>query len=225
MRRSCSGWRSARGSEPGVAFAHPGQGIRWNRRAALALALVPLGLTAAAAQAVAVLVVSRKRILNETQVARRLLEAEIALTAELQRRVDAVKAELNEEEEEIARLRATLDREDFEARVSDFDRKVRRERRRTQQSAAALQDAFRDARLKLLEALGPVLETVRVQRGASLILNVDNAMAADPAVDVTDEVIALLDRTVPIPALPDPEQLLPREEPDKPGVGEPEEAQ
>ena len=191
----------------------------WTRREAVALAVLGLGLGQglgqglglgrAAADQPAILMVSRKRLLNDTAHARALLKAEIKLTAELQRRIDAVKAELAAEEQELARLRPTLDREVFDARVAAFDRKVRRQRRETQQHAAILQNVFRAERLKLVEALGPLLEEVRTARGASVILNSDQALTSDPALDVTDEVIARFDAIVPLPVVPGLDLLAP----------------
>ena len=199
----------------------------WTRRKAIALAGLPLGLgmglgqglgpSRAAADQPAILIVSRKRLLNDTAHARALLKAEIELTAEVQRWVDAVKAELTAEEQELARLRPTLDREAFDARVAAFDRKVRRQRREAQQHAATLQNAFRAERLKLVEALGPLLEEVRTAHGASVILNSDQALTSDPALDVTDEVIARFDATVPPPAIPDLGSLVPAPAPGQNG--------
>jgi len=180
----------------------------WTRRRTIALAVSALGMgqglglgRAAAGEAV-ILIVSRKRLLNDTAHARALLKAEIKLTAELQRRIDAIKAELTAEEQELARLRPTLDREAFAVRVAAFDRKVRRQRRAAQKYAAALQNAFRAERLKLVEALGPLLEEVREVHGASVILNSDQVLASDLALDVTDEVIARFNATVPPPVVP-----------------------
>ncbi len=187
----------------------------WTRRKAIALAVLGpglglglgfgpgLGQGRAAAGEAAILMVSRQRLLNDTAHARALLKAEIELTGELQRWVDAVKAELSAEEQELARLRPTLDREVFAARVAAFDRKVRRQRREAQKSAAVLQNAFRAERRKLVEALGPLLEEVREARGASVVLNADQVLASDPAYDITDEVIARFNATVPPPVIPD----------------------
>jgi Skp family chaperone for outer membrane proteins len=181
----------------------------WTRRMALALAAVPLGLelSRAGAGETAILVVSRKRLLNDTDHARALLKAEIELTAGLQRRIDAVKAELNAEEQELARLRPTLERAVFDERVAAFDRKIRSQRREAQQQAANLQNAFQVERQKLVEALGPVLEGVREAYGASIILNADQALASDPALDVTGEVIARFNTDVSPPAIPDLDSL------------------
>ena len=183
----------------------------WTRRRALLLASLPLLLAASPAagqQREPILVVSRKRLLNETRHARALLEAEQRLTSELQARIDATKRELAEEEQELARLRATLPREEFEARTSAFDRKVRRERREAQRQAAALQRAFRDERVNLVAQLDRVLEQVRAARGASIIIDEEDAMAVDPALDITDAVIARFDATVPPPEIPTLESVL-----------------
>ncbi len=189
----------------------------WTRRKAIALAVLGLGLGLglgrATADEVAILMVSRKRLLNDTTHARALLKAEIELTAELQRRIDAIKAELTAEEQELTRLRPTLDREVFAARVAAFDRNVRRQRRAAQKQAAALQNAFRAERLKLVEALDPLLEEVREANGASAILNSDQVLASDPALDVTDEVIARFNATVPPPVVPDLEVIAPAQPP------------
>lgn len=200
----------------------------WTRRKAIALAVLGLGLGLglgrATADEAAILMVSRKRLLNDTTHARALLKAEIELTAELQRRIDAIKAELTAEEQELTRLRPTLDREVFAARVAAFDRNVRRQRRAAQKQAAALQSAFRAERLKLVEALDPLLEEVREANGASAILNSDQVLASDPALDVTDEVIARFNATVPPPVVPDLEVISPAQPPAQPPAQEDEPA-
>ena len=190
----------------------------WTRRKAIALAVLApgLGLGRAAAEEAAILLVSRKRLLNDTAHARALLKAEIELTTELQRRVDEIKAELTAEEQELARLRPTLDREVFAARVAEFDRNVRRQRRETQKYAAILQNVFRAERRKLVEALGPLLEEVREANGASVILDSDQVLTSDPALDVTDEVIARFNATVPPVVVPDLSVLDPAPAPAKP---------
>lgn len=200
----------------------------WTRRKAIALAVLGLGLGLglgrATADEAAILMVSRKRLLNDTAHARALLKAEIELTSELQRRIDAIKAELTAEEQELTRLRPTLDREVFAARVAAFDRNVRRQRRAAQKQAAALQSAFRAERLKLVEALDPLLEEVREANGASAILNSDQVLASDPVLDVTDEVIARFNATVPPPVVPDLEVIAPAQPPAQPPAQEDEPA-
>ena len=149
-----------------------------------------------------ILLVSRQRLLTEPAVARRLADAEREMTATLQGQMDSLKAAFSEEEQELTRLRGTLAREVFDERVAKFDREVRAARRDAQSRAAALQTAFREARSDYEAAVLPVLERVRAERGASMIVNAESALVADPAADVTDEVIVLLDEALEMPALP-----------------------
>ncbi|MEE8455183.1 MAG: hypothetical protein V3R90_10605, partial [Limibaculum sp.] len=71
----------------------------WTRRRTIALAVLALGLGRglepgrAVADEAVILVVSRKRLLNDTAHARALLKAENELTAELQHQIDAIKEE------------------------------------------------------------------------------------------------------------------------------------
>lgn len=196
--------------------ATPGA-IAWPRRRVLALAALALVPGAALAQqAPAVLAVSRRRLLNETAYASALVEAERRMTARLQSRIDETKRQLAEEEEELARLRTTLPREEFEARTAAFDRRVRSERREAQRQAAALQNAFRGERVKYLDILDAFLGRLRAERGARLILNADDALAVDPAIDITDDVIAAFDRAVPPPEIPDLDTFLAGVEPEAP---------
>ena len=195
----------------------------WARRGAITLAVAGLMLgqsqgvspshepglflARAAAAEPTILLVSRKRLLNETTHAKALLSAEIELTSELQRRVDAIKASLTADEQELTRLRPTLGREEFEVRVAQFDKDVRRQRREAQKYAAALQNAFRAERLKLVQALDPLLDEVRAEHGASVILNADQVLTSDPSLDVTDEMIAKFNATVAQPTIPDLDDL------------------
>ncbi|HUS55323.1 MAG TPA: OmpH family outer membrane protein [Thermohalobaculum sp.] len=191
----------------------------WTRRMAIALAVLPLlslpgfdpglGFSLAKADQTAILMISRKRLLNDTEHARTLLRAEIELTAELQRRIDAIKVELTDEEQELARLRPTLDRTEFADRVAKFDRRLKSQRHDAQKYAANLQSVFRAERLKLSEALKPLLAQVLEAHGAAAILDTDQLLASDPALDVTDEAIARFNATVPLPAIPNLEAIGP----------------
>lgn len=162
----------------------------------------------AAAAEPTILIVSRKRLLNETTHAKALMKAEIEMTSELQSRIDAIKAGLTAEEKELTRLRPTLGREEFDARVAQFDKDVRRQRREAQRYAAALQNVFRAERLKLVKALDPLLDEAREAYGASVILNADQVLTSDPSLDVTDEMIAKFNDTVAQPTIPDLDDLV-----------------
>lgn len=154
-----------------------------------------------------VLVVSRRQVLEDSNAARAIADAERRLAARLQADIDSKKGALAAEEEELARLRASLPREDFEARADAFRNRVQVERRLAQQRSAALQTVFRNARRRLVEALGPILAALRAERGADVIVNADAVLVADPRADVTADVLAAFNARVPPPQIQLPEIL------------------
>lgn len=148
-------------------------------------------------------VVSRDRILRESAASARLREAEAAMTDQLQRQIEATKAQLAAEEEELARLRGELPDDQFEARIADFDARVRQARRGAQERAAQLQKGFQEARAVIAAALPALMEQLRTESGVAAVLNADQVLALDPALDLTDRAIALLDSAGPAPLPPD----------------------
>lgn len=171
-----------------------------------------------------IFVISRERLLHEAKSAKRLHEAETAMTDQLQSLIDRTKEQFSAEEEELTRLRATLPSDQFDARVSEFDQRVRQARRTAQERAAELQKGFQDARAAIVGALPALMERLRTEAGASAILNAEQALAYDPAIDLTERAIELFDAEGPSPAPPaidlsqplSADQSGPGKEPDKP---------
>jgi Skp family chaperone for outer membrane proteins len=172
-----------------------------------------VGGTAGAAPAPEVVVVSRERILREAEAAHRLRAAEEEMTARLQAQIDETKVRFADEEEELTRLRGELAGPEFEARVADFDQRVRQARRVAQERAAILQKGFQDARAAIVAALPALMERLRVEAGARLVVNAEQVLAADPSVDLTDRAIALFDAEGPSPAIPELDFSRPLSEP------------
>lgn len=194
MRSSAS--LPARASEGRRRGSPPGAGEPSARRLLRALALaisLALGLQAAgaAAQSVAtprggaVLVVDMDAALRESAAARALREAELTARGELQKRFDAMQAELEAEETEMVRLRQTTPRLEFDKLVVAFDQKVRAARRDAQQSGAALQARFAQAQSALAAVARPLLEEIMRERGAALVIDRKSALAVAPELDVT----------------------------------------
>ena len=124
------------------------------------------------------------------------------MAAQLQASVSAVETQLAAEESELARLRPDLDTDEFRLRAQDFDRRVRAVRRETQERAAFVKRGFAEAKNAIIEALPGVIEEVRQRQGALIIVDRDMILAADPRLDLTEEVIALFNKKGPRPPAP-----------------------
>jgi len=176
------------------------------RRLAGLVAAALLAACAAVAVAVAqdgpqVLVVSHQRVLEETRAAQALRAQEREARTAFQADVDAAKEALAAEEEELTRLRGSLDADEFERRTAAFDQRVRATRRQTQARAAALQTTFREARDALRAEIAPILIEILRARGAEIVLDADVILVAAPSVDVTEDVIARFDDRVAPPVI------------------------
>lgn len=164
---------------------------------------------APAAAQLEIRIVSRERILREAAVVQVLRAEEQRMTELLQAQVDQAKLALAGEEADLAEQRDQLSPEAFEQRIKDFDARMRRARLITQERAAILQKGFQDARAAVVAAIPGVMEQLRRESGAMVILNADQVLAAAPDLDLTDRAIELLDTTGPKPWIPEIDLTLP----------------
>lgn len=143
-----------------------------------------------------IFVISPERVLREIRIGRLLRQTESELSQKLQEQIAAAKSVLAAEEEELARIRSSLPDDEFERRAVDFDRRLRGTRRSVEQREAQLKVAFREAAARIRERMSEQIEKVRRASGARIILNADQVIVADPALDLTDQLIATFDRSV-----------------------------
>ena len=172
------------------------RGRAFSRREALCVGLSAalFARTSMAQQNGGIIVVSRERVLRESDVAETLRDAERRLTAQLQASVDQAKAALDAEEVELTKLRADLSLDEFEERATEFDRKVRQVRREAQERAAVLQRGFQEARATLVSALPRVFERLRVENNALVVLSAEQVLAMDQGIDMTERAIELFNQ-------------------------------
>ncbi len=169
-----------------------------------------LPLPAALAQELTVIrMVSRERLLREAAIAQLLRREEQRMTELLQAQVDEAKLALAGEEAELATIRDTLSNEEFEQRIQNFDARMRRARQLTQERSAILQKGFQEARANVVVATPGIIEKLRQESGATLILNADQVLAAASAIDLTDRAIELFDTIGPTPQIPQIDLTLP----------------
>ena len=140
-----------------------------------------------------VVVVDKERILRESAVARRLAAQERAARAALQEEWAGLRGEIETEEAEIASLRESLPKEDFDARVRAFNDKVHQTQRTMQQKNEEIQRQFVNARRKLSEALAPVLFQIMEVENAALVVDKRSVLAARSGADMTAAAIGRFD--------------------------------
>lgn len=149
----------------------------------------------------AILIIDRDRVLSESAPAKTLAARELRAQRRRWEALEALRADLETEEAEIAALRETAPSSVFEQRVRVFDERVREARRSSQAKGEALQRSFAEARRGLAEALQPVLLDILKETGAAMIVDAGDVLAARAGADLTEEAIrrfnALAERNPP----------------------------
>lgn len=156
-----------------------------------------------------VVIVSRERMLREVNAAQALAVAEQEYAAQLQHQVDRFREALAKEEADLAQMRSELSPEDLNLRIADFDRRVRLGRRLSQERASELQASFQNSRARIVAALPGILEMLRIEAGAQIVLNAEQVLAADAGLDMTSRAIELYDQEGPPPVMPEIDLTLP----------------
>ena len=168
-------------------------------RLALLLAAL-LALTGPAAtqglDAAPLLVIDQERLYSESRFGRRVVSEIEDRSAALAAENREIEAELVAEERDLTERRATLPPEEFRALADAFDQKVQRVRQEQDAKSEEISE-FRDReRQAFIELIGPVLAEILRDRGASVILERRAVFVVSEAIDVTDEVIERIDRSV-----------------------------
>lgn len=165
------------------------------RRLAVLLAL-GLAQPALAQETPAILVVDQERLFQDSElgqvITEELEERSNALAAENR----AIEADLIAEERDLTERRAELDPDEFRTLADEFDARV--ERLRDEQDAKARDlVALRDAeRQRFTRTVGPILLEFMRQSGAAVVLDRRSVVATADRVDVTDELIEVIDDSV-----------------------------
>lgn len=151
-----------------------------------------------------IFVISRDRVLSEVIAAQQLRQAEAEMSRVLQAQIDSAKEVLSAEETELAQVRGTLSQEEFETRAANFDRRVRQTRRIANERAATMKKGFQESRAKIFDSIPELLEQVRLEAGARIILDADpdQIILFDPALDLTDRLIEVFDQAMPVAPVP-----------------------
>ncbi len=181
----------------------------WSRRSILSLGAVLATWPTLSSSQEQIFVISRERVSTEVLAAQQLRNAEAEMTAILQAQIERAKEALSAEEDELARQRADMDKDEFERRAASFDRRVRQTRRIAKERGAELTNSFQEARATISNAIPELLTQVRSEAGARIILDADQVILVDPALDLTDRLIEVFNQAMPVAPIPELDQSQP----------------
>ena len=167
--------------------------------AAVAVAFCVLAAPAGAQQSAAptiqpILVLSQERLLIESQKGRQLLAQEETMRNAHRDEGAALDASLEAEERELTKLRDTLPADEFNALAEAFDQKVVKVRQEHQAASVRLGEQIEGQRQTFLSQIVPLVADIMQRRGASLVFERRAVLFTGPNVDITPEVIELMDK-------------------------------
>lgn len=139
-----------------------------------------------------VLIVDMTRLMNESAPAQRIKARADALRVDLNQQIDTRRQELRDEEQEMVKLRETLEREAFNERAAAFEQRVRELKRDARQLSDNLQRTLRRAEEQLRRATTPILINIMSERGARVMLEKRDVVLSANNLDVTEEAIRRL---------------------------------
>lgn len=120
-----------------------------------------------------------------------------SIRKKFQAEISEKEKKLQEEETTLKGQRAILPKESYDAKVNDFQNKVRTVRMEVQIKNKQLEAALGAAQTELQRALKPILQKVLKDHKATMIMDVSLVIEKTPGLDVTTKVIEELDLVLP----------------------------
>jgi outer membrane protein len=142
-------------------------------------------------------VVDMQKITAEAKAAKNLQaqvqEQERVFGAEVQSKT----REFQQQEEELRRQSTLLDQAAFEKQRDDFQRRATEAERQIQAKQANIRQAIATAEQKLMQTTVDVITEIAKQRGYDLVVTSQTSILLNPALEITDPVMAALDQRLP----------------------------
>jgi len=150
-------------------------------------------------------VIDMQRILREslavTQMQQQIEELRQAYQAEFREK----DRELRANDQELARERSNLSADDFAQKRQEMERKVAEIQRGVQQRRRSLDRLFGQGMGRVREALITIVNEVAAERDIDVVLAKSTVVAVKQDLDITNEVLARLDASLPSIDIPTPQ--------------------
>lgn len=152
-------------------------------------------------------VLDLNQVMARGQAAQGLMSQRETYVERYQTEVAETEKELRDVDQDLMRQRATLEPDAFAERRRAFQERVNTFQTQVQSRRAKLEKAFSSAMNTIQSAVIRVTKDVAEKRGMNVILYRSQTFLFDPDLDITDAVLAAVDRQLPAVQMKDPETL------------------
>lgn len=179
------------------------------RSALLCLALLwahaPIPAAAQDGEGLVIVVMDMQRILRESvavqEMQKEIDELRVGYQAEFREKEEALRAA----DQELSRQRSALSADDFAQQRQELERNVAQTQRDIQQRRKDLEALFDQGMKQVQEALVKVVQDVAAKHGADLVLAKSTVVLVRPDLEITTDVLALLNENLKRITLPTPQ--------------------
>jgi outer membrane protein len=138
-----------------------------------------------------------ERVLTQSEAGKTALKQISDQRKRYQDEISKAEDQLRSEERELVQQRATLSAEAFDEKRRAFERKVQDTQRMVQQRSGTIDGMMRNAREQIGKAALAALQELINERGFNVVLDRKQIVATDPALEVTEEVLARVNKRLP----------------------------
>jgi len=173
----------------------------FSRLSLLSLAAILLLATAPAqaqdAAATRIAVVNVQLIMRDSLAAKSVREQLEAKQKAFQNDLAKKEEALQKEDQELSKQRNALSKEAFEKKAQEFRSKATSAQKEVAAKKATLDGAFDRALGDIQKAVGDIITSLSKEKNFAMAIPTSQILYADPALDITEEVLKRLDKSLP----------------------------
>lgn len=117
--------------------------------------------------------------------------------ARLAKKMNPQRKKLERDQKKLARQRSTLSAAVLQTREREWNERVSRFQQEYKENNESLQAGLQEAQSEINVVLEQIYEEVRKDKGVSVLLNGQAILSGSSSVDVTDDIVELLDERLP----------------------------
>ncbi|MCI5050444.1 MAG: OmpH family outer membrane protein [Rickettsiales bacterium] len=147
--------------------------------------------------ATTVAVVNIQKIMQKSKAAQTVREQVKSKQASFQAELDKKEKELQKEDQDLAKQRSVLSPEAFEKKYKDFRKKAAEAQKAVRTKRAKLDKGFTQALADIQKTVTDIVESISKAKSIDIAISGSQVLYASPTTDITDEVLAELDKKLP----------------------------
>lgn len=142
-------------------------------------------------------VVNTAKIMRDSKAAQSVRSQLQAKQKAFQAELDAKEKQLLAEDQALAKQQSSVDKGAFEQKVKEFRTKAANAQREVQQKKMAVEKALEGALANVQATVLQIVKEVAAEKKLNVVLSSGAVLYAEPALDITDEVLKRLNTKLP----------------------------